>query len=395
MSESTSLTVPGAGWYPDRNDPTVQRWWDGQEWTDTTRVIAAAAAAATGQPVSASVFGLGAGQSSAAQATAQATVPAAAQAPAIVATQRTVAAGWYADSTDASIMRWWDGQQWTHHTAQIVAAPATTPAVTYTPDPSYALTPGFASGSGAFVTYAPNKLATRSLTFGLISILINPLGAFSIAAIVLGIVALRRARHFAPTAARRGSAIAGIVIAVAAIVIGSILAIVVIQARNAAAAATFPQATVQEDIRVQLESRLHADVTRVDCPVAPVIKVGNTFSCVATLAADGTTLPVTGTFTSDRGSYTWTAPTSTTTAPSASGTPKSIDQLKTLITIDVQKYGTVSRVDCPADASVAPGSKYTCEAIFADGATTTVDVSFNADRTGYGIGFSPPTTPQP
>jgi hypothetical protein len=28
---------PAAGWYPDPADPNQQRWWDGLEWTDTTR----------------------------------------------------------------------------------------------------------------------------------------------------------------------------------------------------------------------------------------------------------------------------------------------------------------------------------------------------------------------
>jgi hypothetical protein len=384
---TTALTVPDAGWYPDRNEPTVERWWDGQEWTDHTRSLAPAVAAATGQPVSASVFGLGAAQPVPAQPIAPAGAPPAGTVTAVAAAS-TVSAGWFADPGDASIMRWWDGAQWTQHTAPVAAAPA----AAYSPNPSYALTGGSVSGSSASVSYAPNTLATASLVVGLVSILLNPIGAASIAAIVMGIVALRRAPSFAPSAARRGSAIAGIVIGIAAIVIGAILAIVVIQARNATAAPRFAQATVQEDIRVQLESRLHVDVSRVACPAAPLVKAGNTFACTATLAADGTTLRVTGTFTSDAGGYTWTAPTPTTTAPYAGGTPKSIDQLKTLITNDVQKYGAVSRVDCPSDASVAPGSKFNCEAIFVDGRTTTVDVSFNSDGRGYGIGFSPPPT---
>jgi Protein of unknown function (DUF2510)/Domain of unknown function (DUF4333) len=302
-----TLTVPAAGWYSDRNDATVQRWWDGGQWTDDARSIAPAA----------SVFGLGAAQAVSQPIASPTAYPVAPQltpqSTATVAAQPTVAAAWYADPTDASITRWWDGQRWTQHTAPI--SPAAAPS--YSPNPSYALSPGSLSGSQP-VTFAPNSLATGALIVGLVSILINPLGAASISAIVMGIVALRRARNFAPTAARRGSAIAGIVIAVAAIVIGAILAIVVIQAKYAA-----------------------------DAPKS--------------------------------------------TAPYTSGTPKSVDQLTTLITNDMQKYGAVSRVDCPTDASVAPGAKFDCQAVFVDGRTTTVDVSFNADG-GYGIGFSPPAS---
>ena len=96
MSDGGALTVPVAGWYPDRDQANTARWWDGQQWTEHTQAIAPAAAAFE-QPVSAAAFGFGPVE----------------PAPAAVA------AGWYVDDADPSILRWWDGVQWTVHTTPV------------------------------------------------------------------------------------------------------------------------------------------------------------------------------------------------------------------------------------------------------------------------------------
>jgi Domain of unknown function (DUF4190)/Protein of unknown function (DUF2510) len=31
----SSAPAPGPGWYPDPNDPTTQRYWDGIKWTES------------------------------------------------------------------------------------------------------------------------------------------------------------------------------------------------------------------------------------------------------------------------------------------------------------------------------------------------------------------------
>ena len=108
MSDGGALTVPVAGWYPDRDESNTVRWWDGQQWTDYTQSIAPAAAAFE-QPVSASAFGFGPVEQHPVEQ-----VPVAQQVP--VAEKQEIAPGWYSDNADPSILRWWDGIQWTAHT---------------------------------------------------------------------------------------------------------------------------------------------------------------------------------------------------------------------------------------------------------------------------------------
>jgi hypothetical protein len=33
--QASSASAPGAGWYPDPNDSTTQRYWDGTQWTES------------------------------------------------------------------------------------------------------------------------------------------------------------------------------------------------------------------------------------------------------------------------------------------------------------------------------------------------------------------------
>ncbi len=205
MSDSASLTVPEAGWYPDRSDPRVTRWWDGQQWTDHTRELANAVDPSVVQPVSAAAFGLGA-------AATPVAVAATAVAP-VAPVAASVPAGWYPDNADLGLQRWWDGQQWTQHTAPIAApaSPSATSTSAYQPEPSYSLASGSVTG-GRPLTYAVNSLATRGMIYSLIALVLNPLFIMSIGGFVNGIRSLRRAPNFMPANARRGQAIAAIVI---------------------------------------------------------------------------------------------------------------------------------------------------------------------------------------
>ena len=258
MSDAQALTVPPAGWYPDRNEANLVRWWDGAQWTDETQLTAPAAVAFE-QPVSVAAFGLGASEhvpfghsgpaaaeivpaetsdSAAAvaapwtiapQTIAPQTVAPQTIAPQTIASQAAVAAfseptaavapqivpGWYPDNRDPSLLRWWDGTQWTAHATP--AVPLTSP-----------IPPVGSYGSGEPVSSPNNTMATLSLVLSIVSfagILVGWFLWLAPVGIIIGIVAIRRARRFAPRGRRRGQAIAGIVLGAVSIVMTVLLTI--------------------------------------------------------------------------------------------------------------------------------------------------------------------------
>lgn len=231
----TGVTVPAAGWYPDRNDAKVVRWWDGQQWTDQTQ-SAAPAVAAFEQPVSVDAFGFvppeqnPVAQDPAAQYSATRDPATQYQATQYQATQNpighyplaqgsaaqavVIAPGWYPDNADPSLQRWWDGAQWTTHTAPGVAG--TQPY----------------GGSAGSSSSANNGLATLALVFSIASfggLLLGLLLVLSLPGLIIGIVALRRARRFAGGAGRRGQAVAAIVVGAVSVVMTVFLFVFAIQ----------------------------------------------------------------------------------------------------------------------------------------------------------------------
>lgn len=125
------------------------------------------------------------------------------------------AANWYPDNADPHLQRWWDGQQWTVHTAPRFAAAA--PAA-YAPNPTY----GYASPG---VKPAVNAIATRGMVFSLIGVVINPFFVLTICGIVWGIIGLTRASRFTPQYARRGQAIAAIVVGIGGMILNAVVAV--------------------------------------------------------------------------------------------------------------------------------------------------------------------------
>jgi hypothetical protein len=254
VSDPNALSVPDPGWYPDRSDPTILRWWDGGQWTDNTHSIAPEAVNVE-QPVDISAFGLTPASEASAPAAAVVTPAIATPEPAIIVpaaapefftaaepeqvvaepVAETPAApvippGWYPDYHDATIQRWWDGRGWTAHTAPLAGAAAPeaagTAGVVAEPAVAVAVAAAPAAAPSAANRVAPvagekNTIATRALIMSIISLFINPLFVFSILGLVFGIRGLRRAPQFPPELGRRGFAIAAIIISV----IGVLLAI--------------------------------------------------------------------------------------------------------------------------------------------------------------------------
>ena len=238
MSDAQPLTVPPAGWYPDRNEANLVRWWDGQEWTDQTRSTAPAAAAFE-QPVSAAAFGLASAAPAASPYVAADPVPQAAPAvqqfPAVqrfpaaqqvsavqqfpAAASPQIVPGWYPDNRDPSLLRWWDGTQWTAQTTPMAPVNQTMPV-------------GF-SGAIEPVSSRNNSMATLSLVLSIVSFAGLIVGWFlsvALAGVIVGIVALVRAPRFAPSGRRRGQAIAGIIVGAVSLVVTVLLTIAAVLA---------------------------------------------------------------------------------------------------------------------------------------------------------------------
>ena len=83
----SDLSAPPAGWYPDAEDASAERWWGGTAWTATTRPRNTPAQAPPSPlPLPAAV-----------------TMP---------------PAGWYPDPQNAAGEKWFDGADWTQATRQ-------------------------------------------------------------------------------------------------------------------------------------------------------------------------------------------------------------------------------------------------------------------------------------
>lgn len=137
-------------------------------------------------------------------------------------------AGWYADPAGSDLLRYWDGTTWTAHTAPKPSPVPAAPAPSTPPQPQYgeyARTPAWPAATALaappqYVIAVPEKngLATRALVWAIISLVINPIALPSIMGIVFGAQALGVASQME----RAGLPNAGRGRAVAAIVVGSV-----------------------------------------------------------------------------------------------------------------------------------------------------------------------------
>ncbi len=389
MSDGGALTVPVAGWYPDRSESNTVRWWDGQQWTDQTQSIAPAAAAFD-QPVSAAAFGFvpveanPVGQNPVGQGPI-------AQGP--VGQSSGVAPGWYPDNRDPSLQRWWDGRDWTAHTTPTVIIPANALPANANPE-------------------TVNKMATRGMMYSLIGLVLNPFAMMSIGGFVLGIRALRRAPQFAPAAARRGPAITAIVLGVMGTVVTVLLIIVGITTAVSAAQRNgvhvFDRAGAQQYLVKELASGdPDTAAVSVSCPPDSAMRAGDTFDCTATLR-DGETMPIHITIEVTGGVYTYSWKADLGEASGATddgsalyeadhagtGSPYTLPIIAQNTAADLLgHYGVAVTKDvCDRDASVAPGDFFECVVTFADGRTARVQIAMNDADGGYNLlVIDPPT----
>lgn len=400
MSDSTALTVPPAGWYPDRNESNVLRWWDGQQWTDQTK-SAAPAAAAFEQPVSASAFGFVPPEQNpvAPYPGAQIAQNPAEQNPAVLdptahyptAQANVIPPGWYPDNADPALQRWWDGTQWTTHTA--AAAPGG--------PRDFGRAYGYGAGAEP-VSSANNTMATLSMIISIVSfagLILVELLPLALAGIIIGIVALRRARRFAPHVRRRGQAIAGIIVGVVSLVMTVLLtvaAIVVYQQvhstdtsqtgtqqsspQTGSGSATgdtggvfFPATIVElkQEIATKVTRQDSVAVTSVTCDAAASMVAGSTFDC-GVMAADGRWAAIRVNILYPTGSgMAYGLGYGPLLAADAVSTPLqyTLDQITQELTMNLsQAWGApVSSVVCDPTASMAQGSSFRCTVDLDDG----------------------------
>ncbi|MEO6533592.1 MAG: DUF2510 domain-containing protein [Pseudolysinimonas sp.] len=370
MSDAAALTVPPAGWYPDRNEANVVRWWDGQQWTDNTQSTAPAAAAFE-QPVSAADFGWTAPAQNPVAQVASAAVAQVGAAP-----SQQIPPGWYPDNANASLQRWWDGTQWTTHTAPAGAIPQ----------------PSSGRDLGAYSTAVPavNSLATRGMIYSLIALVINPFFFMGIGGFVNGIRSLRRVPQFAPENARRGQAIAAIVLGAVATVVSIIwvVAAIAIPLAQADRPHVFDQALAEGDLvrDLAIPGDPENSATAVKCPPDPAMKVGQTFDCVATLGS-GQTLPVHITIgeNGNVSTYGWRIDRNETSGATAAGS--SLDDITQDAAASLSKDDNmqVSAIHCPADASVAAGSVFQCTVLLTDGRSAVIQIQMIDEAGAYSL----------
>ena len=166
-------------------------------------------------------------------------------------------ANWYLDPQDANSLRWWDGAQWTDH-----RAPLPVPVVPPKPD----------------------KTSRNALTFGLLSWIINPVMVTSVAAVVLGIIGVRRSRI---TGLGRAGSVWGIVL-------GSITFVIYCFVFGNYINNNFGDPTEKYDGPGMERSILKwsqaydPPYASVDCPATGSMAVGNEFQCTGNLVGGGT-----------------------------------------------------------------------------------------------------------
>lgn len=261
---------PPAGWYPNPQDSTQSRWWDGQAWTDHFNAAPTATALLSMPAPNTS-------ESDAAPSRRDLREDQAVDPP---------VGGWAAGfetSTSATI------------------GTATADRVTMNG-------PGYNPyNSARDLAARKNTPATNGFVFGIISILVNPFLLISIGAFIWSGVGLARAKKwqgegYEPVGRRK--AVWGIVLASVGTVISLVIMVSLMSAGgHNSAQVRFDKAGVEKMVADGVLKQAGAKVS-VECPNSPSMTEGNKFQCVAT-ADDGTTTFVTIRVQDPEGNITW------------------------------------------------------------------------------------------
>lgn len=113
------------------------------------------------------------------------------------------APGWYADNVTPGVLRWYDGRDWTAHTAPVPGSVGQAPSYAGQPT-GYGYAGGYpAAGQPASDEYGPNNAlhwiapvgrSWQSVTAGYVGLVALAIWILGPVAIVLGVLALRQAR---------------------------------------------------------------------------------------------------------------------------------------------------------------------------------------------------------
>ncbi|MDU0344096.1 DUF2510 domain-containing protein [Microbacterium sp. KSW2-29] len=197
--------------------------------------------------------------------------------------------GWYPEASSPTGQRYWDGATWTTHTTP--AAPVTAPPpLPVTVSPSYDSVPLLEAPDG-YTALTPNErkalprnpLATTGMWLAIASGVISVTLLLQLGALVLSIIGLirsRRIREVTGVAVGRTKAILGICISALATL--WFFVVVVPAIATWFAPAPFDEAGTEQAILTWSNQQGLAFVN-IDCPAAPSMNEGNTFTCVGGL----------------------------------------------------------------------------------------------------------------
>jgi hypothetical protein len=213
-------------------------------------------------------------------------------------------AGWFPDPYNPRQQRWWDGTGWTEHYQPVPVpqpAPQQAPAPWITTPVMAPQAPQARRAAGDFPAAYPsatrsagggNSLAASALALGIMAyfvVVASPLkwiaGLIAVAAVVFGILAIRRYRDVGVGKKR---AVWGIVLGAIALPI----ALVVGQPefgegfQSGVNSSHFDMAALEANITAGIKEQTGVTVKSVECPTSPTIKEGASFECVA--RTDGT-----------------------------------------------------------------------------------------------------------